>query len=645
MPTMKPYPVSDTSPLPEKMFSETFRWITNDVVKDLVIFHAFEVSDSCTIDFVMLDKTYLSVICLEVVSRPAEKAPIEISKDAMDALRKKFSSHFGATSRLALGHAVVFPNETKYETDKLPDHLKRTFSEDIDLQGLTLCTGSLITCDDPLDPSKLGETLEEYARDDLYPTLTATKIKNARDWEKGQLEWSELRNNFESQYSTGATTMTTTTIFSDNLETLNRELLRLTTEQFMSLERVGNKHNSRCVIDGAAGTGKTVLAKELANRRIKLEETVALMCSNTNLSRYFEKWAEKISNNAGDKGKIIAGTPLTLPLSVFGNNGDFKEKYNKELDKSPKLREKLGTLRLGTIDDGWHHFLENIINDLQETGLSGYFDYLIVDEAQNLCDPVFLNLMDVLLKNGLTDGRWAMFGDFKNQDLVTLDRNIQWDDVLNGFNNSQLKGKWSYDELIISCRNTYEIADMVFGLSRPENSEKALIQPLSMPGVHGPDVQIEYFKTQDKLENKLEKLISTWKSKGLKSRQIILLSSGASDEFGTSASSNYGGWNLRNISEVPLENSQSEILRYSDVYDFQGLESDLVILVMPVTDDQAVLMGNVIIEQEKHLNRVLYTGMSRAKTMLIILAHEGYEETIDRRMKTWIEKKEREKRR
>ena len=77
--------------------------------------------------------------------------------------------------------------------------------------------------------------------------------------------------------------------------------------------------------------------------------------------------------------------------------------------------------------------------------------------------------------------------------------------------------------------------------------------------------------------------------------------------------------------------SSPRTLRYSDVYDFQGLESDLAILVLPVTENQVVLAGGVTLPYEEHLNRVLYTGMSRATTMLIIVAHESYRGMLERR--------------
>ena len=604
-----------------------------------MVLHSFEVSDLSKISFVLLDKTALCVICLEVVSEPADLvdpsvvriAPISISERARDDLRTQFPAYLDGHSPLALGHAVVYPHGIQYAAAELPEHLKPIFPEAEVLPGrYILQTGFSVTCD-PLDPNELGETFANYALD----LRKWDKTTDENDWKNAQHKMSELRDEFEKKYSMGATSMKPSTIFSTNLDTLDRELIRLTHEQYASLDRT--EHNPRCIIAGDAGTGKTVLAMELAKRRADVhKETVALMCSNVNLSLHFENWATGISKDI--KGKILAGTPASLLSSIFEDNDILKNKYKKLLEDSPNLEE---TLRLGTIDNEWFKFIKNVINDLKENGFSNYFDYLIVDEAQNLFDPLFLNLMNELLKNDLDNGCWTMFGDLE-QSIVLLDRKLEWEKVLIEFG---IDHKWSYDELKTNCRNTHQIADAVSSLSR--------IRSYSMPGVHGPDVKIEYFKGQDELENQLEKLISTWKSE-FKSRQIILLSSTVGTEFCTNRS-NYGGWTLRNIrkiSEVDLghisesgdpsntdSDTPSDILRYSDVYDFQGLESHLVILVIYRTGNQVSVEGTILIDDEKHLNRVLYIGMSRAKTMLIVLADKGWEKTINERIETWeIEK-------
>lgn len=636
-----PYPISDGYPVPERMISETFRWITNSSVKEWVVLHSFEVPGSHRIGFVLHDKASLCVICLEVVAKSADLVnplgdsivPVSISEAAMENLRAQFPVYFDEASPLALGHAVVYPSKTQYEAAELPKHLKPIFSEAKTLpERYTLQTEFHVHCD-PLDPNELGKTLENYA----FHLRKWDKTTDENDWNNAQDKMNELRDEFEAKYNLGTTFMRPTTIFSTNLDTLNRELLRLTIEQYTSLDRTEN--NPRCVIAGAAGTGKTVLAMELAKRRAeKHEETVALMCSNANLSRRFKKWAAGISKDVG--GKIVAGTPATLLLSIFEDNDVLKNKYT-EILKDSKLEE---TLRLGAIDNGWYHFIRDAVNDLRENEFSNYFDYLIVDEAQNLLHPLFLNLMKELLKEDLDNGCWTMFGDLK-QSIVLLDRKLEWEKVLIDFG---IDYKWSHDELKTNCRNTHEIATAVSSLSRIEST--------SMSGVHGPDVQIEYFEGQEQFKYKLDGLISTWKSEGLNSRQIILLSSTVVTEFGTNQP-NYGGWKLCNISDIPevdrgniTEHSDSsgilgysdtplDILRYSDVYDFQGLESDLVILIISCTDDQVSIDGTVLLENEKHLDRVLYIGMSRAKTMLIVLADKRYEKHLIAREERWKKKK------
>lgn len=194
---------------------------------------------------------------------------------------------------------------------------------------------------------------------------------------------------------------------------------------------------------------------------------------------------------------------------------------------------------------------------------------------------------------------------------------------------------WSNDELETNCRNTHEIAEAVAML--------ADIESIPMSGVHGPLVQVEYFSSNE-LNKTLDDLILTWKDRGFESKDIILLSSGVNDQFEVDIASS-GGWKLCNINEVVEEDSddilvpggplQENILRYSNVYDFQGLESNLAILVMPVTEDLVKLAGGIALPRVKLLDRVLYIGMSRAKTMLIVLAHESYKEILDDRITSW----------
>ena len=520
--------------------------------RDWVVFYRKNVHPTRPIDFIILIPDYCSVICLDMEDGLEE---------AMCALKDQYH-YFREGTLLSLGSLRITDADGQDSDElvkKLNDHANRTLTEEV-----------------------RNQLLNNWAL------------------ELAQTDLNELRNELE-----GIGPERPETIFSANLETLRPQLLRLTADQIKILDNL--KEKTRYAIDGAAGTGKTVLAKELAKRRCEAGDTVALLCSNPNLIRHLEPWAKKLSD--GNKGEIVAGTPATLPSWAFRNDYTSLVRHQRRLDDSPELEK---SLKFGYLEAKWSLFVDETVNDL---GQGSIFDYLIVDEAQNLCDEVFLKLMHALLKNGLTGGRFTMFGDFTNQDIVFYPSIENGRNALENF----IKDKSSdlpdiSIKLETNCRNTYQIARKTAALT-------ALGAP-PLSGAHGPDVQIE-FSSGEEWKERLDHLVRDLKARDFHSRQIILLASD-DDRFNMDSC---GGWELSNIREAFLNSTPSnDILRCSDIYDFQGLESDVAILVIPLTDDHVTIGGGAILPREEHLRKMLYTGMSRAKAMLIIVADESYEE-------------------
>ena len=617
MPEMIPDEIPSHAQQAKKTIFETLKHSVPTQSEDWIIFHSIQIpqrgdsTNSRVIDFVILIPDLLCVICIIVkrnsIRFPWRKSDIGLARDIMEDLRSHFENpHFLADSPLSLGCAVVIPNTSN---------------------GVEIIVSNGNKYAVALD--SLEDTLVDYAIH--LPEVLKTLDKYGEEWDEAQKARYKLQSELDPA------NIPTETIFRDVLETSRRQLLRLTMDQLSSLRHV--ELNPRCVIDGAAGTGKSVLAKELAKRRCEEGQTVGLLCSNRYLSRDFEEWAVAISNESS--GRIIAGTPATLPGKIFEEDRTLFEKHEQRLDASRQLEQ---TLRSGFLDDGWEIFINDTVNDLKQIidntdadpGKRGIFDYLIVDEAQNLCDEVFLKLMDMLLKHGLAEGKWTMFGDFIYQNIVTLDRDSRdkndhdGRDVLADFGNGL---HWSNDKLETNCRNTHEISDAVAKLLG--------INSLPRSGVHGPHVQIQLFDPLEQLNGMLDALISSWIDKGFNPTDIILLSSGTDrvfDDIVSEYGGEYGGWKLHPLSEVPEDRRQNSpdsgdsfqgsILRYSDIYDFQGLESNLAILIMPQTADEVELAGGIVLTRVEHLDRVLYTGMSRAHTMLVIFAHKSYQDNL-----------------
>ena len=527
------------------------------------------------IDFLVIIPEYFCIICLEVKGSSyeikqngewynesndvtLEESPHDQAKSAMFVFKNDCERNglkgFGRIEYLSLGCAVAFTDMNKPISD-LPKHLARS-----------------IWSNDVQNRNKLREKLNEIAK-------KMCDIRGPRDEEekkKAKIYLADLQDNLEpSSMSNGKGK---NRIFSSDLDTLREELLVLTNDQLRSLGIV--KRNACCVIDGAAGTGKTVLAMELARQRCEEKgEKVALICSNPYLSSRFVRWAKTLSS--GSDGKIVAGILK-----------DFSTLYR------PKQKK---------------------------------FDYLIVDEAQNLCDQKSRKSMDNLLKGGLTNGNWTMFGDFTYQNIINPDINKTGEDVLEEL--KKIYPRITHDELEINCRNTYEIAAAASMFLR--------IDSLPRSGVHGPLIQTKYFKTREQLNNLLDELVTDFKDRKFLSRQIILLS-GSDDNFKTLLSRQFGGWRLLNVLETEGKkdldredvpdvsgDSSKKTLRYSDIHDFQGLESEVVFLVIPLTEKQTKVGGSATLPDYDYLRRVLYVGMSRAKAILIIVADESYKKHLD----------------
>ena len=185
--------------------------------------------------------------------------------------------------------------------------------------------------------------------------------------------------------------------------------------------------------------------------------------------------------------------------------------------------------------------------------------------------------------------------------------------------------------LTTNCRNTFEIAETIAKVTGIECSTR--------PGLYGPLVDFKYFNSPERLSELLEQQLDEWDECGFESSQIIMLTSGNTGSF--QAGHEYGRWKLVNIGDDRLRpNDQPNdpirisadivpAVRFSDVFDFQGLESDLGILIVPSTDRQTTASGVNTLPDYDHLTRILYTGMSRISAVLVVMADCGYKEFFE----------------
>src|SRR6266852_5246542 len=109
-----------------------------------------------------------------------------------------------------------------------------------------------------------------------------------------------LRPDFEAVVSRGAT-----------LDDTEAQLLRLTEEQFDALDLLAD--NERCLVEGAAGTGKTMLALEYARRSSKNGRRTLFVCFN----RLLGEWLVRQVSDSPHAEHLTTGSYFKLLRDVI----------------------------------------------------------------------------------------------------------------------------------------------------------------------------------------------------------------------------------------------------------------------------------------------------------------------------------------
>jgi hypothetical protein len=359
------------------------------------------------------------------------------------------------------------------------------------------------------------------------------------------------------------------------IEDTESRLLQLTEEQFNVLDMLVD--NSRCLVEGAAGTGKTLLAVECARRATNEGSSTLLLCFNRLLGGWLEQQAKE-SKLPG----FIAGPFYRLLRDAIMNTSFSSEFIKGEtiLDAS----ELFGDLypRLGQMA-------------LQE--LAQPFDVIVVDEAQDLLLPGILDVLNVWLKGGLSEGRWAMFGDFHRQAIFSGTQRAKLIGLISRRCSSFGRGR-----LVINCRNTQSIGEETSLMSGFSS------MPYKLSQVVGQPVDYQYYNSAESQRNSLTAILQKLLVGGVRASDIVVLSRLKLENSGVFGCC--GPDFVLSDSEERQCLAGVPMVRFSTIQAFKGLESPVVVLcdVDPLSTDE--------------FQSLLYVGMSRARCELFVLMDE-----------------------
>jgi hypothetical protein len=336
--------------------------------------------------------------------------------------------------------------------------------------------------------------------------------------------------------------------------------------------------NNHLIVSGGAGTGKTLIAMEIARRAAEKGNRVALLCFNQLVGEWMRRQVEGISP---PNPNLVTGRAIQVMADLTG----------LEIPKAPTREFWETTLP---------QKLEERLTD-PDFRATAIFDYLIIDEAQDLlARPHLWACLSQFLVGGFDNGKFTLFGDFDNQVLAERQTMTQ---TLAALDASAYPSRWRFTE---NCRNYRIVGDTAVSLSGLGNSVYAGYMRTG-GGVENYD--ITFYEHERAQLDKLSQWIKDFKAQGYKPSEITLLSF-RSDEASAANRLRNEGFKLR-----PAWNA-GDFTGYASVHSFKGMENKAIILTDVAPGER---------EFDRHL---FYTGMTRATESVRVLCDKTCQSTL-----------------
>jgi len=380
------------------------------------------------------------------------------------------------------------------------------------------------------------------------------------------------------------------------------ELRRFTDEQFVALDAI--EVNKRVLFTGPAGTGKTLLALEAARRLEAKGQRVALVCFNRLLGRWLADQA------SGSGGVQFVGTIDRLLMDVL------------EVDHIPR--------------EAFSHLPKDALERLTAPDCQyQQFDAIIVDEAQDVFprDRGYRDVLDALLREGMGDGKWCVFGDFEKQALFAGESQAQ--EAIEWLAGDAGRPLVARIPLSVNCRNTPRISEFVKLLGRPSMPYSRVLRPDD-----GFDARCKFWANRQDQVSQLGKILEDLFQEGYHPHDIVVLSataagSSAAEELAAVPSAprlaqfddqaldflirlGDGGAQAQFDGMDGAGEDHGRAVFYTTIAKFKGLESPVVVL----TDFEEI--------STEKASSLFYTGITRATERLFVLVASNATEEFQR---------------
>jgi len=551
---------SCSSPGEQEIFAKLKQ---EEATRDWIVLHSLDIAQhlrqvSGEADFIIIVPS-LGVLCLEVKAchslerrdglwyyghdpKGDPRGPFKQAAEAMHSLRQQVIQNDTSLSRVPFWSAVAFPfiefkaTSGEWHPWQVIDSVR--FKRQ---QIVTLVSGILRSARAHLKSQPSAKWFRDSDRlPDVQQSAAITRI---------------LRPNFEF-----------TEKANDRRTRKQAEILHYTGEQFTALDTM--EDNPRVLFTGPAGTGKTVLALETARRAASAGKDVLLVCFNRLLGRWLSEHPHARS------GQITAGTLHQYMAGIAGI------KVPEDADDS-FWKAELPEAAMARLLDGHRD--------------TGRFDLVIADEVQDLLHSPYLDVLELILKGGISGGLWRMFGDFERQMLYGQDRDQVEDLIRKRF------GTFARGSLRVNCRNTPRVATLSHLLGRLTPNYSRILRPDD----HIEPV-ISYYATPSQQRKELGKTLERLFKESYSGDDIVVLSPKAGTRC-AAASITDRPWSDQ---LAAFEAASTGQIRYTTIQSFKGLDSPAIV----VTDIEHV-DGDMF-------SSLFYVATTRSLERLCIIVHE-----------------------
>ena len=347
----------------------------------------------------------------------------------------------------------------------------------------------------------------------------------------------------------------------DRLEQVEQKLVRLTKEQAQLMQALGM--NDHLIVEGGAGTGKTLLAAEYARRQLEQGDRVLYLTYNKNLAHH-----------------VMRSLPESGQLKVVNIHALFGEYISIDVEELKKDPQNYFSQ---VLPERFYDYIgDKLATDPEAEKLQ--YDVLIMDEGQDILKPLYLYSLDCLLKGGLDHGRWAVFYDEK-QNIYNPEYQ-EGMDILRSYPHTKFR-------LFVNCRNTVQIGTY--------SAKASGVTFAEFMRENGEEVGKVSYQDEKEFSAKIREILKTLREGKVSAGDITFLSPKRYQNSKLAAMKtkvNELNDNFQPDPAVPV---------YATIQGFKGLDAKVVILC----DVEAL--------RNETFSQYIYLAGTRARTLLYIV--------------------------